>query len=305
MWDNHRSSTTRIIGAILTTALVITFTGTSIAQQTAPGSSKEAALTQLTGRLQDRTFHSESLSRPMRYRVLLPSDYASGNFYPVLYLLHGWHGDCDNWSTLTNLTGYTKDLGLIVVMPDAEDSWYVDSATAPQDRFEQYIIHDLIDDVEHHWHALRSPHRRAVAGLSMGGYAAIKFALKYPDMFATAASLSGAFNAPLPELAEGSPNFRPSLDLAFGPVSSKTRSENDVYTLATHVSPASVPHLLLDCGYQDATFLAPNRKLVSILSQRDFQYEYHEHRGAHNWQYWDEHLPEILDITMRYVADKR
>lgn len=303
MCDN-RSGTPTIVAAVLAMALVVSLEGISVAQQPTPGTSKEVAAYQLIGRVQDRTFQSGSLSRPMRYRVLLPSEYSSGNFYPVLYLLHGWHGDYENWTTLTNLTGYTKDLGLIVVMPDAEDSWYVDSATAPQDRFEQYIVHDLIDDVEHHWHALRSSHHRAIAGISMGGYAAVKFALKYPDMFATAASLSGAFNAPLPELASVRPEFRPSLDNAFGPVSSRTRSENDIYRLATYVSSALVPYLFIDCGYQDATFLAPNRKLVSILSQREFQYEYHEHRGAHTWKYWDEHLPEILDITMRYVADK-
>jgi putative tributyrin esterase len=304
MWDNRRSGTIRITAVLLATALLFGLARTSNAQQTVPGTSKERAVAEFSGRVQDRTFQSESLSRPMRYRVLLPSDYDSGNFYPVLYLFHGWHGDYENWTTLTNLTGYTKDLALIVVMPDANDSWYVDSATAPQDKFEQYIIRDLIDDVEHHWRALRSPHHRAVAGLSMGGYAAVRLALKYPDMFAIAASLSGAFNAPLPELAEARPEFRPSLDHAFGSVSSKTRSENDVYSLAAHVSPATVPYLFISCGYQDATFLAPNRKLVSMLSQREFQYEYHEHRGAHTWQYWDEHLPEILDITVRYVADK-
>jgi putative tributyrin esterase len=304
MWNDNRSSATRIGSAIVTTAaLLIAFAGRSFAQQTGPGTSTEAAVNRFTGRVQDRTFQSESLSRKMRYRVLLPRDYDSGNFYPVLYLLHGWHGDYENWTTLTNVTGDTKDLGLIVVMPDAGDSWYIDSATTPQDKFEQYIIHDLIDDVEHHWHALRSPHHRAIAGLSMGGYAAVKFALKYPDMFAMAASLSGAFNAPFPELAEARPEFRPSLEHAFGPVSSKTRSENDVFSLATHISPATIPYLLIDCGYQDATFLAPNRKLVSILSQRDFHYEYREGRGAHTWQYWDKHLPEILAVTMRYVAD--
>lgn len=288
----------------MTTALAIALAGTSFAQQAGTGTSKEVAVAEFTGRVQDRTFQSQSLSRSMRYRVLLPRDYKSGNFYPVLYLLHGWHGDHENWTTLTNLTGYTKNLGLIVVMPDAEDSWYADSATTPQDKFEQYIVHDLVSDVESHWHVLRSPHHRAIAGLSMGGYAAIKFALKYPDMFAAAASLSGAFNAPSPELAETRSELRPSLEHAFGPASSKTRSENDVYSLASNVNPIAVPYLFIACGYQDTTFLAPNRKLVAILSQRNFHYEYHEHWGAHSWQYWDERLPEILNVTMKHIADE-
>jgi enterochelin esterase-like enzyme len=84
-----------------------------------------------TSRLQDRIFQSESLSRPMKYRILLPADYfETTRSYPVLYLLHGWHGDYQNWSALTTLAHYAEALPLIVIMPDAGDSWYVDSATS-------------------------------------------------------------------------------------------------------------------------------------------------------------------------------
>src|SRR5689334_10350159 len=237
-------------------ALVVALTVPAVAQNptAAPATthSSEALL-------QDRTFQSESLARPMKYRILLPGDYShSDRNYPVLYLLHGWHGDYQNWSTLTNLTQYAKDMPLIVVMPDAGDSWYVNSATAPQDKFETYIVRDLINEVDQHWRTLRSAHRRAIAGLSMGGYGAVKFGEKSPDMFAFAGSISGAFNAPATELAEVRADLRPSLEKAFGTAGSNTRAENDVYKSLEHANPAQLPYFYIDCGSGDATFIASN-----------------------------------------------
>jgi S-formylglutathione hydrolase FrmB len=285
--------------AILALSLVSTLFAQS---EPRPTPASRSALT-ADSRIQDRQFQSESLARPMSYRVLLPAGYSeSSRNYPVLYLLHGWHGDYQNWSTLTKLAFYAKDLPIIVVMPDAGDSWYVDSASVTQDKFERYVIHDLIDEVDQHWRTLRSPHRRAIAGLSMGGYAAVKFALKYPGSFELAGSISGAFNAALAELSDSRADLRPTLLEAFGPARSKTRRQNDVYELATRVDTHSVPYLYIDCGNQDVTFLDPNRKLTSLLSQRKFEYEYHEYPGAHTWQYWDERLPSLLSVVERRIA---
>jgi putative tributyrin esterase len=254
-------------------------------------------------RLQDRVFQSESLAREMHYRILLPANYAaSARSYPVLYLLHGWHGDHTNWTTLTDLTHYAENLPIIIVMPDAHDSWYVDSATTPQEKFEQYIISDLVVEVDQHWRTLRSPHRRAIAGLSMGGYGAVKLALKYPGTFDVAGSISGAFNATEADLAESRADLAPSLKTAFGPATSTVRSENDVYEAVDRVVPSATAYLYLDCGTADVSFLQANRKLVSKLSQRNLSYEYHEIPGAHTWEYWDTRLPSMLNVIVRKIA---
>ena len=253
-------------------------------------------------RLQDRAFQSESLGRQMKYRILIPKGYfESDQYYPVLYLLHGWAGDYQNWSTLTNLTHYAENLPIIIVMPDAGDSWYVDSATVAQGKFEQYMIKDVVEEVEHHWRALRSPQRRAIAGLSMGGYAAVNLALKHAGMFKMAGSISGAFNAPLPELEQRT-DLKPSLVQAFGAANSKTRAENDVYREAGNADPKNTPYLYIDCGSEDATFAEPNRRLVTILGQKKIGFEYHEFPGAHSWQYWDERLPTLLKVVEREIA---
>ncbi len=241
----------------------------------------------------DGVFHSESLQRDMHYRILLPRGYQTiANRFAVLYLLHGLYGDYTNWDTHTKLKQYAEPLPLIIVMPDAGDSWYTNSATVPGDRFEDYIVKDLIPEIDSHYRTIRSRHARAIAGLSMGGYGAMKFALKYPEMFAFAGSLSGAFDAPR-DLDVRVPEFRDKLLAVFGPSGDANRSANDLLLLLDHVDAASLPYLYFGCGTQDA-FLAINREFVSSLPRRKIGYEYHETPGSHTWDYWDRAAQNLL-----------
>lgn len=277
----------------------------AVAQQENTASAQPTRAIAAESRMQDRVFQSESLGRQMKYRILLPQGYfESARYYPVLYLLHGWHGDYQNWTTLTNLTEYAENVPMIIVMPDAGDSWYVDSATVTQDKFEQYITKDVVDEVENHWRAIRAPHRRAVAGLSMGGYAAVNITLKHPGMFKMAGSISGAFNAALPELEQRA-DLKASLVQAFGAANNKTRTENDVYREATNADPRGTPYLYIDCGSEDVTFAEPNRRLIALLAQRKIAFEYHELPGVHSWQYWDERLPALLKVVEREIASDK
>ncbi|MDQ3421267.1 MAG: alpha/beta hydrolase-fold protein [Acidobacteriota bacterium] len=147
-------------------------------------------------RLHEASLQSAALGRTMKYRVLMPADYAtSQRRYPVLYLLHGLGGDYKDWTTRTNLAEYSRTLPLIIVMPDGENSWYTNAANAPEERFEDYILTDLQADVAAKYRTINSRHGRTIAGLSMGGYGALKMALRRPGAFAVAASFSGAFSA--------------------------------------------------------------------------------------------------------------
>ena len=147
-------------------------------------------------RLREESVQSAALGRAMKYRVLLPSDYdSSQRRYPVLYLLHGLGGDYKDWTTRTNVAEYSRTLPLIIVMPDGENSWYTNAANTPADRFEDYILTDLLTDVAGKYRTINSRHGRTIAGLSMGGYGALKMALKRPGTFAVAGSFSGAFSA--------------------------------------------------------------------------------------------------------------
>jgi putative tributyrin esterase len=253
-------------------------------------------------RVQDGAFHSAALDREMKYRVLLPCLYQSGSGrFPVLYLLHGLYGDYLNWDTRTNLERYALKYPLIVVMPDAGDSWYTNSATDPKDKLEDYIAKDLIAEIDGKFRTLRDRHSRAIAGLSMGGYGALKIALRYHGDFVFAGSLSGALNAPQ-DLGDKRPEFRGQLVKVFGPPGSAVRADNNLFSLFQSASPKNLPYLYLACGSAD-DFLQVNRDFAAQLSSRGAAYEYHETAGGHGWDYWDRSVPDLLRAAARVLSD--
>jgi putative tributyrin esterase len=251
--------------------------------------------------VRDGAFHSQSLDRDVRYRVLLPRNYEERGRFPVLYLLHGLYGDYLNWDTRTGLENYARNLPLLIVMPDAGDSWYTNSATVPADRFEDYIAKDLISEIDAKYHTIRDRHKRSIAGLSMGGYGAVKLALKYPDLFAFAGSLSGALNA-AQNLDAERPDFRVKLLEVFGSSQDRVRTENDLFRILKSSASADYPYFYLACGTSDS-FLPVNRALVGQLSSSNILYEYHETSGGHTWEYWDEAVQPLLRAANRAMAD--
>jgi putative tributyrin esterase len=250
--------------------------------------------------MKDLSFYGKSVAREVSYRVLLPSRYEDGQQrFPVLYLLHGLYGDRTNWSELTKLTEYARSLDLIIVMPDAGNSWYANSFTNPNDRYDDFIIQDLISEIETKYRILASRSARAIAGLSMGGYGSLKFALKYPSLFCFAGSMTGALSAPL-NLGDEVEEFREGLLKAFGPSDDLRRERNDVFSLARIAAPGRLPYIYLDCGAQDS-FLVINRRFASLLQSRGISYEYHELPGGHEWQYWDGRLSTLLEVLQSKI----
>ena len=272
--------------AVISGLVLLLSSSIALSQKTASAPTSEGTQ---KARVEEHLFHSASLNRDMHYLVLLPRDYAKGRF-PVLYLLHGLYGDYKNWDTRTHLEGAAESLPLLIVMPDADDSWYANSAGRPGDKFEDYIAKDLISEIDEKYRTIRRRRARAVAGLSMGGYGAVKFALKYPGLFAFAGSLSGAFNA-AQNLDDLRPEFRAKLLEVFGNRGNPTRSKNDVFQLL--VNSNDVPYFYLACGREDF-FLDTNRALAAQLSKQKIPYEYHETPGGHTWAYWDEALVPLL-----------
>ena len=242
---------------------------------------------------------SLAVGRTMKYRVLLPEDYAhSRDRYPVLYLLHGLGGDYLDWSTRTNLARLAARLRLVIVMPDGGNDWYTNGANDGP-RFEDYIANDLVQDIERKYRVIRARYGRAIAGLSMGGYGAIKIALRHPSEFAAAGSFSGAFRATDTAYSDSlSPSLRGQMYRIYGQAGSDTRVANDVATIASTASVADPPAFYLDCGTADP-FLPSNRAVVAVLQARGFAYEYHEVSGAHSWDYWSARIAVFLPWVMR------
>ena len=243
--------------------------------------------------MQDAAFHSSALDREMKYRVLLPCLYQTGGGrFPVLYLLHGLYGDYLNWTTRTNLERYAQKYELIVVMPDAGDSWYTNSATKPKDKFEDYIAKDLVAEIDGKFRTLRDRHSRAIAGLSMGGYGALKIALRHRGDYAFAGSLSGGLDAPQ-DLGDRRQEFRDQLLKVFGPPGSRVRADNNVFSLLRSAGAKDLPYFYLACGSGD-DFLPVNRDFAAHLASQGVPYEFHETAGGHAWDYWDRALQDLL-----------
>jgi len=239
--------------------------------------------------LNDVTFHSGSLGRDMRYRVVLPKNIAAGQRLPLVMLLHGGGGDFRDWTNYTDVALFAES-GMILIMPEADDSYYTNSAEKLRDRYEDYIIKDIIEDVQ-----IRFPvsERRAIVGISMGGFGAVKLALRHPQMFVFAAGISSALDVPSRRFSIKRPlqwRFHRSI---FGPWNGQTQRDNDPFVLARSVDPKETPYLFLTCGDQEG-LLPTNRQFAKLLEERHFQYEFHVGAGGHNWNQWNNRLPAVF-----------
>jgi S-formylglutathione hydrolase FrmB len=252
-------------------------------------------------------FQSQLVNTTLPYNVILPPGYRTSTTtrYPVLYLLHGWDGHYTDWVTRTNVADYAAQYRMIVVMPEGNDSWYVDTGGVPSDKYETYILKELIPDVDKRFRTIQARYGRAVAGLSMGGYGAIKYGLKYPASFVFAGSMSGAFGVTRYTQNEiGGQKWEPFLKI-FGPVGSETRKANDVFEIArglTAARVASLPYFYFDCGTEDAgQHFNPNRELSQIFLEKKIAHEYRELPGNHSWALWDHQVQEVLKIAATYL----
>jgi len=157
--------------------------------------------------MRDVIFHSVALNRDMPYRVVFPASIPAGEKLPVVYLLHGGGGGFRDWTNYSDVARFAEQ-GLILVMPEGNSSYYVNSAERPQDRYEDYIVKDLISDVEARFPADSSRSNRAIIGISMGGFGAVNLSFKHADLFVFAGAMSPAIDvrvdpSPLSGLGNG------------------------------------------------------------------------------------------------------
>jgi putative tributyrin esterase len=255
------------------------------------------------GRVETIRFQSKLVGATLPYNVILPTDYdtSSTTRYPVLYLLHGLTGHYSDWASRSNVADYAQQYRMIVVMPEGNDGWYTDNASVVTDKYESYILKELIPDVEQRYRTIQARYGRSIAGLSMGGYGAIKFGLKSPNTFAFAASMSGAFAITrVPEKDLG--QLGPVLTKLYGPIGAETRKANDIFDIVANLSAphlAALPYFYFDCGTEDPlpTVFSSNRDLAKVMFEKKIPHEFRELPGDHSWAYWDQQIPHVLEIA--------
>ena len=242
-------------------------------------------------------FESAVLHSKAPFRIILPEGYDQGEErYPVLLLLHGFGDTYSAWTEKTYIVLYTRRYPLIIVMPDGKTGWYANGAGSGV-RWEDYIMKDLVPYVDAHYRTLQDQGRIAVAGLSMGGYGAIKLGLKYHETFSFAASLSGVLgitDRTDEQMGKWGDEFVHSVHDAFGPAGSPARAANDPKQLLD-IPAAEIPFLYVDWGTED-DLLPDSRRFSELLQAKHFPHEYRERTGVHDWLEWDHQIQEVLRV---------
>jgi S-formylglutathione hydrolase FrmB len=242
-------------------------------------------------------FFAETLGLSTSMTVILPQETsrqiglsgATREDVPVLYLLHGLSDDDTIWTRRTSIERYVAPLGIAVVMPQVHQSFYADEAHGMP--FWTFLTEELPQLVQGLFRTSTQREDTFVAGLSMGGYGAMKWALREPHRFAAAASLSGALG-----LSDGygddDPWIRSVITRAFGDVP-LTGSGNDVRHLLRTADPATLPALYVGCGTDDflhgesVAFIEDARTAgVDITTGLG--------KGDHDWEYWDHAIQDVL-----------
>ncbi|NLM76686.1 MAG: esterase family protein [Ruminococcaceae bacterium] len=249
-------------------------------------------------------FFSTTLGLSCSMNVILPeadqgigiaadSINVDGHPLPVLYLLHGLSDDHTIWMRRTSLERYAATRRLAIVMPAVHRSFYTDMKHGY--RYWTFISEELPRVVRHFFHISQRREDTFAAGLSMGGYGALKLGLRLPDRYAAVASLSGAVD--LASLHEKSDAERVAESrLIFGSMEEFKDSTDDLFALAaqTAASGKNKPAIFMACGTDDFLW-EDNLRFRPYLEQLGYKVSWHQKDGiGHEWGYWDETIRQVL-----------
>lgn len=248
------------------------------------------------------SFFSRALRTNTNINVIIPSPevkgwtFSPGMKFQTLYLFHGTYSSCDDWVLKSRIELYAQKRLLAVVMPSAGNSFYQDMHHG--EKYLTFITEELINFAQTVFPLSLKREDNFTAGLSMGGYGALKAALTKPEQFACAASLSGAVDtaALFADYIEGEDEepLRP-MDIFGDPVHLEG-TDADIFHLIKKLKDEGrqVPKLFLSCGTEDFLYqchLGAKEKLKNLGIDAHIE----EHPGAHTWDYWDTHIQRVLD----------
>ncbi len=236
--------------------------------------------------LTDLNYSSQVLNQTMKYNITLPNDYYinTERYYPVLYLFHGMWGNNNSWAVDGNVKQIVQDAintnvvaPLIVVMPDAFNTFYVDGYEKGL-KYETYFWNEFLPYIEKTYRVEATRATRFIAGLSMGGFGASYYAFSYPDKFTYCYSMSGAVEG------IGSPT---------------TPSISGI--IAGYSSFESLPDYTMDCGTADQLVFESNESVHESLNNLGFTHEYISRDGTHDWVFWKKSLEMALERIGHYL----
>ncbi len=246
-------------------------------------------------------FFSETLGMHTQLYVILPervsgqigmSSNVSSGAWKTLYLLHGLSDDHTIWQRRTSIERYVSNKPLAVIMPTTQRGWYTDMKIGF--KWFTYFTEELPRVCKSFFPNISLNREDTfVAGLSMGGYGALKLGMSRPDIYSHAASLSGAV-----DIAEicARPAFAEKREMEdiFGRADDVPGSNHDLFTLAENLRDApQAPRLYMCCGTEDFLYLQ-NVKLRNHIKKLGLDLTYEEEPGVHEWGLWDRKIQSVL-----------
>lgn len=243
-------------------------------------------------------FFSDVLGMSMGMDVILPQkpadaakDAVNGAPLKTLYLLHGMSDDQSMWQRRTSIERYVEGLPLAVVMPTVHLGWYTDMHHGL--KYWTFISRELPSICRQFFPQLSCKREDTfAAGLSMGGYGALKCGMLAPDTFSACASLSGAADMAQLDAFE---NDNPVFFNAFGPYEAIKGSDNDLLSVAKRLTDKTRrPRVYMWCGTEDF-LIEPNHAMRDCLTELGYDLVYEEGPGDHQWKYWDEKIQRVLE----------
>jgi enterochelin esterase-like enzyme len=275
------------------------------------------------GRVEEHlTLDSPVLGKPVEYSIYLPPDYESSErHYPIIYLLHGGgDGEDADWFRfakinimLDRLIGSGDIPAVIVVTPDGRrdaanrnNTYYMNDADGVF-RWEDMFLQDFVPTLEKQYRAIGTQKSRAIAGLSMGGYAAIAYSLRHPELFVAAAAMSGAFRTDneIVSMDQAGYDRRHGKALGMGLVGEArlNRHFRDYSVLdmvdALPLQTLKATPFYIDCGAGDI-FIDGNAILHEKLRDKGVTHVFMSRPGNHDWDYWR----SGMEGAVRFVADR-
>lgn len=244
--------------------------------------------------------YSKELKMNTQVSVILPDTVEEGQDYKTLWLLHGLQGDHTSWMRNSSIERYAHKYKIAVVMPSVQRSWYADTAYGMN--YFSYVTKELPEICRSHFKGMSERREdNIIAGLSMGGYGALKAALRCPDQYSACISLSGALDITRKGRPLYTEEWKALFDFELKDELELEGGENDLFALARKNQQEGLPFpkIYLWCGEEDS-LLAVNEKFHTHLTTLGIDHRYSHSEGDHSWRWWDQQIRPAL----AYFLDK-
>lgn len=235
-------------------------------------------------------FNSNLLELNTSLYVIKPNAFKDNKDLKVLYLLHGYSGDYTNWVKYSNILKYVEGENLLVVMPNAYNGFYIDNESTGQ--YFSFLTEEVYNLIDKTFNINQTRENTFIAGLSMGGYGALKAGLTYPDRYSKAVSFSGVMDLDNMLKISNSPR-KEKLETIF---TKEIQEQDNLYKLSEK-SINKIP-LYITCGTEDFLY-KDNNKFHKHLKDIGYKHLYLTSSGIHNWKYWDEQIEKALKWLLK------